>query len=152
MAMSLRVAGRHDVETLFDIRTSVRQNHQSVEELARIGVTPASVAHMLATDCRAWICEADGKALGFAMANATEQMLFALFVRPEAEGRGIGKALIEAAEGWLFSKGGMPIHLATGSEPDLRAHGFYRAAGWVPFSTLEDGQILYVKRKPGRTP
>ena len=39
--MRIRLATTADVETLFELRTSVRENHQSREELAAIGVTPA---------------------------------------------------------------------------------------------------------------
>jgi GNAT superfamily N-acetyltransferase len=149
MGISVRVAAAGDVGTLFDIRTSVRQNHQSVEDLARLGVTPASVTQMLATDCRAWLCEVDGTPAGFSMANAAERSVFALFVRPEAEGGGIGQALLDAAENWLFSKGIPEIWLATGRDPKLRAHAFYLAHGWRRSAALPDGQILYTKRKPG---
>lgn len=149
MKASVRVAEAGDVGTLFDIRTSVRQNHQSIEDLERLGVTPSSVAAMLATDCRAWICEADGVPLGFSMANATECSVFALFVRLEAEGRGIGRTLLGMAEDWLFSKGIPEIWLATGADPALRAHALYRAHGWQRAAVLPDGQALYTKRRPG---
>jgi hypothetical protein len=38
--MHIRVAQRDDIETLFDIRTSVVENHQSREEIAALGIRP----------------------------------------------------------------------------------------------------------------
>jgi len=57
--MNIREAQLEDIETLFNIRTSVIENHQSREELATLGITPETVAEMLQTDCRAWIAEID---------------------------------------------------------------------------------------------
>ena len=57
--MLIRSAQVEDIETLFDIRTSVTENYQSREEIAALGITPESIAEMLATDCRAWIAEHD---------------------------------------------------------------------------------------------
>ena len=43
-------------EMLFDIRTRVKENHQSRAELAAPGVTPESVAAMLRGDAAACTC------------------------------------------------------------------------------------------------
>jgi hypothetical protein len=50
--MQIRIATNSDVATLFRIRTSVKENHQSQEELAALGVTPESVGEMLRTTSR----------------------------------------------------------------------------------------------------
>ena len=63
--MNIRIAQAEDIEILFEIRTSVVENHQSREEIAELGITPASVRKMLATDCRAWIAEIDNQPIGF---------------------------------------------------------------------------------------
>lgn len=143
----IRVAGEADVEALFDVRTSVVQNFQSREELAGIGVTPHTVTRMLRTTSRAWIAEEDGRAVAFSMADADEGTVFAMFVRPEYEGRGLGRALMRHAERWLFDCGWSEIWLLTGSDPALRAVGFYLHLGWVPAGREADGQTKYVKRK-----
>src|SRR5687768_10671487 len=124
MSVWVRDAREDDVELLFDIRTSVRENYQSREELASLGITAESVAHMLATEAKAWICEIDGHPVGFSMANERDRTVFAVFVRPEHEGRGAGRALLKAAEHWLFSRSPSEIRLSTGSDPALRSHGF----------------------------
>ena len=125
----IRPATAEDVETLFEIRTSVRENHQSREELARIGVTSESVQEMLASNSRAWVAEVDDYPAAFLMANAEEATVFAMFVRPAYEGRGLGRALMERAESWLFDQGASEIWLTTGSDPRIRANGFYRRLG-----------------------
>jgi GNAT superfamily N-acetyltransferase len=96
--MNIRVARQEDIETLFDIRTSVVENHQSREEIAELGITPDSVAEMLQTDCCAWIAELANQPIGFSIANATEKTIFGIFVLPPFEGWGAGRNLMQAAE------------------------------------------------------
>lgn len=145
--MEIRKATEADIPALFDIRTSVRENHQSLEELAPLGVTPQGIAGMLRTSSQAWVAEVDGQPVAFSMADAGEGTIFAMFVRPGYEGRGLGRALMREAETWLFGRGWDEIWLLTGSDPKLRANGFYRRLGWQDAGLQEDGQIKYVKRK-----
>lgn len=71
-----------------------------------------------------------------------------MFVRPGYEGRGLGRVLMREAETWLFGRGWDEIWLLTGSDPKLRANGFYQHLGWRDAGLQEDGQIKYVKPKP----
>jgi GNAT superfamily N-acetyltransferase len=144
--MDLRLATAADTHTLFDIRTSVRENHQSVRQLARIGVTPKSVAAMLDTTCRAWIGSADGLPVAFSMADAQNAMVFAMFVRLGFERRGFGRALMREAEDWLLAEGCAEAWLLTGDGPGTRAPGFYEHLGWSNVGKQGDGQFKYVKR------
>ncbi len=146
--MRIRRATVEDVGTLFDIRTSVKENHQSLAELESIGVTPSTVAQMLSGDAAAWIAESDGTAAAFSMAKGEEQTVFAVFVRPGYEGRGLGRAVLTAAEDWLWHRGAEEIWLTTGVEPDIRAHGFYARCGWRRSNTLLRGDVKYVKARP----
>lgn len=148
--MQLRVASVNDVETLFEIRCSVVENHQSREELATLGVTVESVRAMIASsDYITTIAEvstdAENRPVGLTMAQISEAYIFACFVRPGFEGRGIGRALMEAAETGLRQAGVRRAWLSTGPEPGLRAPGFYRHLGWIDDGHLDDGQIRFIK-------
>ena len=139
--MNIRKAQQKDIETMFDIRTSVAENHQSGEEIAELGITPETVAQMLQTDCCAWIAQMDGKSIAFSIANATEKTIFGIFVLPSFEGYGAGRALMQKAEEWLFSQGIEEIWLLTGNDPNLRAYGFYLHLGWKPVGIVTDGEM-----------
>lgn len=125
--MTLRQATAADIPAIFAIRTAVRENAMTMEELAANGVTPEAVARLLATTAAGWIA---GAGEGFAIADAEDGSLFALFVHPDHEGRGLGRALLRLAESWLASQGWREAWLFTGADRRLRAQGFYRAHGW----------------------
>ena len=148
--MLIRVAQQEDIETLFEIRTSVKENYQSREEIAELGITPDSVFKMLQIDCRAWLAEIDNQAIGFAIANKTEKTIFGVFVRPSFEGRGVGRKLMEEAESWLLSNNIKDIWLLTGDDPNLRAYGFYLHLGWTPIGQESEGifqgEMKFVKK------
>lgn len=142
----LRPATITDVETLFAIRCSVEENHQSREELVELGITPASVAEMIAGgEFACLIAEIEGKPVGFAMADYKEAYLFALFVRPEAEKRGVGSLLLRETEKMLAMRGLKSVYLVTGADESLRAVGFYKKQGWQITGTLDDGQLRFEK-------
>lgn len=149
--MLIRVAQLDDIETLFDIRTSVDENYQSREEIAALGITPSSIADMLMTDCCAWMAELDQHPVGFSIANGTQATVFGIFVRPAFEGKGVGRALMQAAETWLWSKDIEEIWLLTGNDPTLRAFGFYQHLDWIPAEVVSQGdfagEMKFVKRR-----
>lgn len=145
--MNIRIAEHPDIPSLFEVRTSVRENHMSMAELADIGVTPETLAGMLLGDGRGWVAEENGVVLAFAMADAVEATVFAMFVRPEHGGRGLGRKLMAEAEQWLFSKGCEEIWLVTDSSRAVRANGFYRHLGWKDAGVQDDGQTLFKKWK-----
>ena len=148
--MLIRIAQPQDIETLFELRTSVTENYQSREEIAELGITPDSVAKMLQTDCCAWIAELDQQAIGFSIANKTEQTIFGIFVRPRFEGRGAGRRLMQAAEDWLRSHHIQAIWLVTENNPEWRAYGFYLHLGWSPVGVESEGafkgEMKFIKR------
>ncbi|KIA79384.1 hypothetical protein QR66_16275 [Chromobacterium piscinae] len=144
---NIRVANSEDVDDLFVIRTSVKENHLSIAEMAEVGITHETVPSMLKDPGRGWVAECDGRAVAFSMADAEEATVFAMFVLPEYEGRGIGRLLMREAEAWLFhDKGCEEIWLSTDSDPQVRSNGFYRHLGWLAAGALDEGQTKFVKR------
>lgn len=102
MPAVIRLAGQSDVSALFHVRTSVRENHLSLERLHQMGITEASISEMIAASPCTWVATLDNEVVGFSMIDVEEASLFAAFVRPSHEGKGLGKALVLAAEKELF--------------------------------------------------
>ena len=145
----VRVATEADIPALFAVRTSVRENHLDLDQLAERGVTVESVAGMLdGVHARTWVANEGLDVVGFSMADARTGSVFALFVRPDAEGRGHGRALLRAAEEWLFETGWETIWLQTGEESYTRAHRVYRSAGWRQIGPADHGDVRYEKTRP----
>ncbi len=150
MNILTRPAIPSDVESLFSIRTSVTENHQSREQHAALGITPETVSAMLASPRYAcYIAEVDGIPAAFSMTEFQEgrgAYLFALFVRPEYENHGLGRTLLNLTEQTARAKGHTRLWLSTGNGPNLRAHGFYQHLGWRQEGILPDGQAIFRKR------
>ncbi len=118
-----------DMDDIVRIRTSVRENHLSVEQMAEIGITPQSIlADMAAGNLGVWVAEDDGGVVGFSMANRQTGEIFALFMDEAHEGKGHGTALLAACEQWLKRQGHSEARLTTGR--GTRAHQFYLGRGW----------------------
>jgi len=126
----------------------VLENHQSRADLARVGVTPGSVAQMLHSSSRAWVASERKQDVAFSMADASDATVFAMFVRPAFEGRGLGRILMKRAEEWLFEQGCVEIWLLTDANRDVRANGFYRHLGWDDAGIQQDGQVKFTKTRP----
>src|SRR5262245_35874577 len=148
--MSLREATVEDIDEMFDIRISVRENAATRQQLHDLGIDEQAVAAAITAAGRGWIAEEEGRAAGFTIANRLEGSIFALYVRPEFEGHGHGARLLEAAVQWLFSQKRERLTLATG--PNTRAHHFYVKRGWSETGNVElNGDIeleLHHSRHP----
>jgi GNAT superfamily N-acetyltransferase len=124
-----------DLPQITIVRTSVRENHLSVEQMAEAGITPKSVAaRMTSGELKCWVAEHDGTVVGFSMAERNTANIFALFVLPAFEGRGFGSLLLAACEDWLRELG--HTHVVLNTEPGTRAFEFYRRKGWVAAGTV----------------
>lgn len=144
--MSIRIATPQDIPAIFEVRTSVRENHLDITRLAERGITPESVASMLDGDgLRTWVAENGDAVAGFVVADANVGCVSALFISPGAEGKGHGRELLHTAEQWLSAAGWETIWLQTGEDLKNRAHHFYRSAGWRLVGPADHGDVRYEK-------
>jgi GNAT superfamily N-acetyltransferase len=137
----LRAATAADLPGISRVRTSVRENLATIEQLRERGITNESVAASLLADASGWVAEHDGRIVAFAIADRASRSIFALFVLPDWENRGLGSRLLELALGWLRENGATLVWLTTG--PETKAAGFYERRGWVATGSGERGDTRY---------
>lgn len=135
--MTYREAHLSDVKEVFRVRLAVKEN-----PLPDPGfITEKEYERYLTQYGKGWVCEADGKIVGFCIVGLTQRNIWALFVQPEYEGRGIGKRLHDMMLDWYFDQTRDTVWLGTG--PDTRAEGFYRKAGWRETGRRPNGEIKF---------
>jgi GNAT superfamily N-acetyltransferase len=144
-----REIGPDDIDQLFHVRTSVRENAMSMAELAGIGVTPKGTADTLGRQLAGYHCECSDRLAGFSMANVESGEFAVIAVLSEHEGRGIGRELLRLSEELLWSAGHSHAWLWTGTDRSTRALRLYRGAGWVE-TAVTDGRIYLKKDRPVR--
>jgi ribosomal protein S18 acetylase RimI-like enzyme len=121
-----------DVDACFTVRANTRQSPISRERLAAMGITPeSSVADLRSGRIRGCVCEDDGRIVGFCSGDCETGEVLVLAVLPEYEGRGVGRRLLAEVVDALQAQGHERLWLAAAADPDIRAHGFYRAQGWM---------------------
>ena len=90
----------------------------------------------------ALLAESGDKPVGFALCEAEEGFLQALYVDPKAAGAGVGRVLLQACEQAMRERG----RLASRVLASLNAVAFYRAAGYREIGAasqpLADGSLL----------
>ncbi|MFH1755099.1 MAG: GNAT family N-acetyltransferase [Candidatus Latescibacterota bacterium] len=141
MTAIFREATEEDIEAIFAVRVSVRENHMSHAQLDARGITPHSIAASMQEDLGTWVSECDGKIVGFSMAQAGDGRIFALFVLPEYEGRGIGKKLLNMAVSWLRGLRVPTAWLTT--DVGTRAEIFYKRQEWAACGVNKHGEIRF---------
>lgn len=128
-----------DMDAVFRVRTSVRHNHMSVEELREIGITRERVAEQLqAGEVAGWCALCGDRIEGFSLATGDTREINALFVLPEKSGYGMGKDLLEAAVEHLQTLAPGPVRLRT--DPKTPAYDFYLRRGWRDTGVDHEGQ------------
>jgi len=128
---TIRRGGVADIDAMFEIRASTRENAIPRERLEARGITTASMADALAKDSyRLFVADCDGVVAGFSVAEAADGEVQALAVRAGYEGRGIGRALLAAAVDFLRERGVARPFLYTSPRADWRAYHVYRDHGW----------------------
>jgi GNAT superfamily N-acetyltransferase len=146
----IRAMRADDMGDTFAVRTSVTENALSLEQLERMGITPASVAASLDGRARGWVAEEEGVVVAFAIADAGTRSIFALFVAPGYEGRGLGSALLARAVRWLQGESSGAIWLTTA--PDTRAAALYARRGFVVTGREPDGSLRLELKSCGNEP
>jgi GNAT superfamily N-acetyltransferase len=133
---ALRRALRTDVREIMRVRHSVKENRLT----SRV-ISDDEVIHAIEQSGRGWVIECDGRLAGFAIGNAGDGNIWALFVEPGYEGRGFGRCLHDEMVAWLWTRGLRRLWLST--EPGTRAQGFYERAGWQGRGLLPSGELLF---------
>lgn len=141
MPLQYRETQSIDVDPLFAVRAQTRDNPMSIERLAQLGITPASIRQGFdGGDLCGWVALADKTIVGFCNGDLNTGEVLVLALLPEFEGRGIGRQLLGFVVEALKRQGHKAIWLAADSNPGVRAHGFYRKLGWAPTGErLENG-------------
>lgn len=139
-----------DMPSIFDVRVATWHNDRGREEMTELGITPESVREMLKEGShRGWLCEADGRVVGFAMGDRTNGEMWVIAVLQEFEGLGVGKQLLGLVEQWLAKEGWSEIWLTTDPDETMRCVGFYRHLGWTDWKLEPDGD-RYMKKQVSR--
>lgn len=148
--MIFREATTHDIAAMHTVRMAVKENVLSNPAL----VTEAHYLRYLTTAGKGWVCEVEGTVAGFAIVDAEQGSVWALFVHPAYEGKGIGRTLQRLLLDWYFARHTQTLWLTTA--PGTRAEAFYRRTGWTPAGRLANGELRFelssIRWKEKRTP
>ena len=143
--MTFREIQPDDMQAIFNVRVATWHNDRGLEELTKLGITHESVRQMMKDSHRGWLCEVEGRVVGFAMGNKKTGEMWVIAVLQEYEGKGIGKQLLSSVEDWLGSEGWKELWLTTDPDESVRAVGFYRHQGWKDWK-IERGDRFMKKR------
>lgn len=143
--MTFREIRTEDIPALFAVRVATRENAYTREELHALGITEDSVKERLVTSHAGWLCEVDGRVVGFSMADKRTGEMWVIAVLPAFEGKGVGARLLHLAERWLWTQGWREAWLTTSVDPAPRAYGFYRRQGWEDHE-IRDG-LRYMRKQ-----
>lgn len=135
--MIIREAQITDIPAIQKVRNSVRENMLSDPNL----VTDKDCEDHITVKGKGWVCEMEGKVVGFSIVDITENNIWALFMHPRYEKRGIGRLLHDTMVDWYFDQ--TSANLWLGTAPGTRAEKFYRIAGWIITGLHGKGEIKF---------
>jgi GNAT superfamily N-acetyltransferase len=131
---SVRQATKADIPAIFAVRYAVHEN------TLRPGIiTHEDVRLQIEESGRGWVVESQGRIVAFAIGNAANANVWALFVGPESEHQGYGQQLHAVMVKWLRSCGCGTLWLTTGAQ--TRARSFYERLGWQYAGVAEHNQV-----------
>lgn len=137
--MQFRVANETDIPGMTAVRLAVLENRLSdpnwlTRQMWLDGLESSGNA------CT-WVCEVDGRIVGFSAGRIREADIWALFVDPAFEGRRIGSRLLDLATDWLAGKGVATVVLSTADRS--RADVFYQRKGWQRGELNAKGEVIF---------
>lgn len=135
--MLYRPAHPADIPALTEIRFAVRENVLRNRAL----VTEADYLAYLTQRGRGWVAETADRVVGFAIADAQEHSVWALFVHPDFDRLGIGRTLHQLMLDWYFAQTDHAIWLST--SPGTRAEEFYHRQGWKATGRTSSGEVRF---------
>jgi GNAT superfamily N-acetyltransferase len=138
--MLIRQAVAADIAGMHRVRMSVLENRLVSRQLSE-----QDYLVEIETTGRGWVVEQHGTIVAFAIGNAVEGSIWALFVAPGHEGKGHGRQLHKVMVAWLWEQGHDRLWLTT--DPGTRAARFYERAGWRTVGTSASGELRYELRK-----
>ena len=138
----LRQATRADAPGLWRVRYAVTENTLTP---GRIG--DDELFDQIERTGRGWVIEEDGEVVAFAIGNASDGNIWALFVDPKSQGRGHGARLHDAMVDWMFAQGLDTLWLGTGNE--TRARAFYEKHGWREVGPYGEWETRYELTRRG---
>ena len=139
--MLFREARITDIPQIQVVRNSVNENMLSNSAL----VTDNDCENYLVNRGKGWVCEIDGRIVGFAIADLLDHNVWALFLQPGFDKKGIGRKLHDDMLDWYFSQTDSTIWLSTAA--NTRAEKFYRKAGWKEVGIHGKGEIKFEMSK-----
>jgi GNAT superfamily N-acetyltransferase len=142
--MTYRQIELNDINQLFVVRSSTDENNLSCRQLYALGITEGSVKEKLCSSYTGWLCEFNGKIIGFAIGDKSTGEVWVIAVLPEYINRGIGTKLLSLVENWLWNSGCTKLWLETDIDPKLRAYSFYKKNGWQ--DDYMENELRYMKK------
>lgn len=135
--MSFREARFEDIAGIQRVRNSVHENKLSDPAL----VSDRDVEDYILHRGKGWVCEMNGKIVGFAIADLQDNNIWALFLQPEYERMGIGQQLHDIMMKWYFGQTEKTVWLSTA--PGTTAEIFYRKNGWNEIGIHGKGELKF---------
>lgn len=135
--MIFREARVTDITQIQAVRNAVKENTLSNPAL----VPDSDVEDYIIQRGKGWICEIDGRIIGFSIVSVIDKNVWALFVLPGYDKLGIGRRLHDEMLNWYFGQTNEMIWL--GTAPGTRAEQFYRKAGWTESGIHGNGEIKF---------
>ena len=135
--MLFREAAIKDIPQMQVVRNSVKENMLSDPAL----VPDYDVEDFITRRGKGWVCEIDGRIVGFSIVDMQDNNIWALFLHPDFEAKGIGKQLHKLMLDWYFAQTKATVWL--GTAPNSRAEKFYRMQGWKEVGLHGKGEIKF---------